>query len=62
MAAGSHCGEAKGSPRGKLKLCLLSVPLSMKDGRLLGRIMKIKYCKTEKVLLETGWREPSLSS
>lgn len=24
--------------------------------------MKIKYSRTEKVLLETGWREPSLSS
>lgn len=47
--------KQKGAP-GENKLCVLSVPFSM------GRIMKTKYCRTEKVLLETGWKEPSLSS
>lgn len=62
MTAESHSGEAKESPGGKLKLCVLSIPFSMKDGRLLGRIVKIKYCRAEKVLLEIGWREPSQCS
>lgn len=48
---------SKREPWGKIEAVCVT---HMKDGRVLGRIMKIKYCRTEKVLLETGWREPTL--
>ena len=37
VAAESHSGDAKGSPGGKLKQCVLFLSFSMKGGRLQGR-------------------------